>query len=366
MPVLAETESWLTTLQAAGAALGHLWESEGALHFGDWKREWATVREYAGVFEASFRKLWVLAGADRVSFLQGMITADVRSLAPGRGTYAAAVTVQGRVVSDLRVYALEEEIWLDAPTRRADRLREHLAHYIVADDVEFREPEWVPLLAVEGRSVDTVLASLPGFPLELARSLPLHGNVEVVLNKHRLRVAAVTHTGERGYLFIGPPNAFPLLWAQLVHAGARPVGRLALDVLRLEAGIPLAGDDMDESSLIAEADLETAIAYGKGCYLGQEVVERIAARGQVQRKRVGFVCRGSALPERGAKVWHGGHEVGAVTSAGWSPALERGIGFAYVRRECWDPGTTLDSRWPQGRVEVEVVAMPFLELPVKL
>ncbi|GIW45635.1 MAG: aminomethyltransferase [Candidatus Binatia bacterium] len=364
MPVESERTTRRAALIASGAVLGTAQDGgEEALHFGDWKREWAAVREGVGVFDGGFRKLWALVGTDRVSFLQGMITADVARLGNGTGTYAASVTVQGRVVTDLRVFALEDALWLDVPRERADRVREHLSQYIVADDVEFADPPSVPLIVLEGRRAASLAQRWLG---EDVAELPMYGHREIVWNGLNVRVAAVTHTGERGWILFGSPAGFAHLWQEACALGALPVGAQALEVLRIEAGIPRVGVDMDESTLIAEADVEAAISYGKGCYLGQEVVERVAARGQVQRKRRGFICRGSALPVRGAGVFQHQREVGHVTSVAWSPALGCGIGFAYLRREVWEPGQILEARWAEDRASIEVANVPFLELPVKL
>ncbi len=351
------------TLAALGAEFGTVDGVHTPLHYGNWREEWSAVREGVGLLDARLRRLWVLVGSDRISFLQGMVTADVSRLPVGRGTYAAAVTVQGRVVSDLRVYALNDGFWLDVPASHAERLREHLERYIVADDVEFREAESAPLMILEGRLAPTLVADWLGNSVS---RMPWGAHEELWIDGHRLRVCAVTHTGEQGWIFWGRPQTLQLLWQQATQRGAKPVGWLALDVLRIEAGLPLVGRDMDESTLIAEAEIEQAISYGKGCYLGQEVVERIAARGQVQRRRRGFVCREGAPPQPGAKLFSDKREVGLVTSAVWSPALQRAIGFAYVRREAWEFGTVLEARWQQTKAVIEVARFPFLQVPVGL
>ncbi|GBD26675.1 Aminomethyltransferase [bacterium HR30] len=358
-----DRDFWTETLAPLGANFGTVEGLSTPLDYGNWRQEWAAVRERTGAFDGRLRKLWALVGGDRLSFLQGMITADVSSVPVGGGTYGAAVTVQGRVVSDLRVYVLEDELWLDVPVWRAQRLREHLERHIVADDVEFREPKWVPLTVLEGREAPTLIAEWLGSDVS---TLPLYGHREVSIGGYGYRVCAVTHTGEKGWIFFGAADSFPPLWQQALERGAQPVGWLALDVLRVEAGLPLAGRDMDESTLIAEAEIEWAISYGKGCYVGQEVVERVAARGQVQRRRRGFVCRGATVPEPGARLFMNDREVGTVTSVAWSPALECGIGFAYVRREAWEFGSPLEARWQQGKATVELTRLPFLQLPVDL
>lgn len=352
-------------LSSAGAVFGAGSMLAVPLHFGDPLAEWRAVRTRTGILDAGFRQLWSVVGTDRISFLQGMLTADVARVQPGRGVYAAAVTVQGRIVSDARVYVAEERVWLDVPASHALDLKRHLEQYIVADDVEFEAPpsREQPLFVLEGRQAHTTAAAVFGH--EVPRD-ELYRHVEVPFRQHKLRVVLVTHTGEMGYLLMGPPALAAEVWTEAIRAGATPVGWEALEVLRIEAGIPRVGQDMDRSTLIAEVGIEAAVSFGKGCYLGQEVVERVTARGQVQRRRVGFMCAGGERPPTGAKVYAGEREVGRVSSAVHSPALERIVGFAYVRREFWNVGQPLEVRWESGAARIEVAHVPFLALPASL
>jgi aminomethyltransferase len=172
-------------------------------------------------------------------------------------------------------------------------------------------------------------------------------------------VARVTHTGEPGYLIFGSPEIAPWLWERSVAAGAEPVGLEAWQAARVEAGIPWVGVDMDESTLISEVGLEEAITYGKGCYLGQEVVERVTSRGQVQRRRMGLVSLDPGVPQSGAVLESGEREVGVITSAAWSPALRAGIAMGYLRREVWEEGNEVIAVEAQGKRRLRVSRMPF-------
>jgi folate-binding protein YgfZ len=333
--------------------------AEGALpaRFTELSSEWAAVRKRCGLLDARFRGLLRVTGADRVSFLQGMLTNDVAKLAGGAGTYAALLTQQGRVVSDLRVYALSDELWLDVPAGRADAVRVALERLIVADEVEFATDDtWTPLVVIEGPHAARVLLgvageSLDGAPLFTHRALHVDGT--------QLRAATVSHSGENGYLLYGPSRVVSTLWERCQAAGAEPVGMEALDVLRVEAGIPWYGRDMDESMLISEVGIESAISFTKGCYLGQEVVERVAARGQVHRKLTGLLCAGAQVPPPDAKLMADGKEAGRITSAVWSPARESVIALAYVRREYWEAGTELRVTSSAVETTARVVTVPF-------
>jgi len=354
----ASVQAEFRELQAkAGAEWTSFQGIEVARHFGDWQNEWVALRRRCGMLDASLRSLSVARGEDRISFLQGMVTTDVASLQSGQGAYGAILTVQGRVVSDLRLFVLTEEIWLDFPSSHATRARQHLERHIVADDVELTaEESLIPLLVLEGPQAPRVALAIFGESVSDWR--PFSHRV-LNFDGVRVRVARVTHTGEPGYLIFGSPEIAPWLWERSVAAGAEPVGLEAWQAARLEAGIPWVGVDMDESTLISEVGLEEAITYGKGCYLGQEVVERVTSRGQVQRRRVGLVSLDPGVPQSGAVLESGEREVGVITSAAWSPALRAGIAMGYLRREVWEEGNEVIAVEAQGKRRLRVSRMPF-------
>jgi len=343
-----------------GAEFGWYAGVELPARFSDLQREWSAVRQRCGLLDARFRGLLRITGSDRTTFLQGMVTNDVARLQSGQGTYAALLNIQGKVVSDLRVYVLAEELWLDLPAARASTVRDVLENHIIADDVEFVADDRTALVVIEGpEAARTVMAAFG----ENVQDLVPFAHREVPLDGNSVRLATVTHTGESGYVVFGDPAASASLWRRCRAGGAEPVGMEALDVLRLEAGIPWYGHDMDESMLISEAGLEAAISYHKGCYLGQEVVERIAARGQVHRKLVGLMCEGQVTPPPDSKLVCDGNEVGWITSAAWSPARAAIIALGYLRREYWDAGVEMSVALPQGSTTARVTPLPFYVRP---
>ncbi len=343
--------------RAQGAAFAHFADRQLPARFTDVVGEYTAVRQRCGLLDAGFRGLLRLTGGDRTTFLQGMVSNDVASLREGQGTYAALLTQQGRVVSDLRVYVLADELWLDTPAARTATVRESLERFIIADDVEFAADEsWTPLVALEGPHAARVVLAVTG---EAVDGLQLFAHRPLTFDGTPLRVAAVSHTAEPGYLLLGPPDTAARVWEHCRAAGAEPVGMDALDVLRVEAAIPWYGRDMDESTLISEVGLEAAISYKKGCYLGQEVVERVAARGQVHRKLVGLACDGRAVPPPDCKLMKDDKEVGWITSAVWSPARQAVIALGYVRRECWQPGTEVQVALAEGPATALVKELPL-------
>ena len=318
--------------------------------------EWAAVRRHAGLLDGRTRRLLSLVGGDRVSFLQGMISNDVTKLANGGGAYAALLTIQGKLVSDLYVYVLADRLILDVPAGRDAAVRAALDRYIVADDVEFEDPAIHSLLALEGPQAAAILASVADAAVDDLRS---YDHRECVIAGHTIRCVAVSQSGETGFRLLGNADAVAPLWQGLLAAGATPVGLDTLGTLRLEAGIPWFGIDMDEETLVMEIGLEGAISFTKGCYLGQEVVERVAARGHVNRKLCGLVAAGSVIPPAGSPLLHDGKEVGAVTSATRSPALDRVIALGYVHRAAFEPGTTVHARLDSDQFEMTVTERPF-------
>jgi folate-binding protein YgfZ len=318
--------------------------------------EWAAVRRHAGLLDGRNRRLLSLIGGDRVTFLQGMISNDVAKLTDGDGTYAALLTIQGKLVSDLYVYVLADRLILDVPAGRHDAVRAALDRYIVADDVEFEDRTLDSLLAVEGPQAATILASVADTPVDGLRPW---AHRECVIGGRTFRCLAVSQTGEKGFRLLGNPDEVTPLWQSLLGAGATPVGLDTLGVLRLEAGIPWFGIDMDEDTLVMEVGLEGAISFTKGCYLGQEVVERVAARGHVNRKLGGLIAAGPVIPSAGTPLIYAGKEVGLVTSAAHSPALDRVIALGYLHRGACEPGTTVHAGLGSDQLEMTVTERPF-------
>lgn len=314
--------------------------------FGDLAHEGEVLRRGVGLFDGSLRAWLRMRGEDRVDFLQGMVSNDVRALAVGGNVYAAMLTQQGRVVSDLRIHAAEDHFLLDLPAHAAAAARASLEKFIVADDVEIEDVDAV-LVGLEGPACAATLAAVaPGASVTRLGATEIAGR--------RVVCAPSSVAGETGVLLALGTEDAPAVWQALRDAGAEPVGFEALDVARIEVGIPWVGVDMDEEMLVMEADLEHAISFKKGCYLGQEVVERVAARGHVNRRRVGLRFAGEPVVARTA-LYAGEQEVGWVTSSVHSPRLGRTIGMGYVRREHLAPGTVLRA----GAAEVVVAALPF-------
>jgi folate-binding protein YgfZ len=174
-----------------------------------------------------------------------------------------------------------------------------------------------------------------------------------------IRVVRTDETAEEGYDLWVSTGGLERLWERLRESGARPVGRAAWDVLRVEAGVVRYGVDVDAATLLLEAPLPESYSLNKGCYLGQEVIARITYRGHVNRKIVGFRFAGARLPPAGAPILVEGKEVGRITSAVLSPALGVGLALGFLRREHHEPGTRVEVQDGGELLSAEVAALPF-------
>jgi folate-binding protein YgfZ len=327
------------------------------LHYGDGAAEYRAVRESAGVVDRSMLGRVTVTGRDRQAFLQGMLTNDVVALAPGQGTAAAFLDAHGKVKALLRVYALDDRLLLELPAGLTEKTLEALDHFLISEKAYFEAADDAfAALAVQGPSAGPILARLAGRALDLAP----HAHVEVAIAGAPVRVMHRREGGVAGFhCWTIALHARPL-WEALVAAGARPVGMEALDALRVEAGVPWYGRDVDDTLIFPETRLESWVSYKKGCYIGQEVVARVKYRGHVNRALSGLVIEGDRVPARGARVVVDGKDVGHVTSPVRSPALGQPIALGLVRREHFDPGCPVGVDDGGGPLRARVAALPFV------
>lgn len=331
--------------------------------YGDVNREHGFLRQTVGLLDLSFRGRVVVLGADRQRFLNGQVTNDVRNLTAGQGCYAALTNAKARMVSDLNIYVLADEILLDFEPGLTATVIQRLEKYIVADDVQLADagPHF-GLLSLQGPRALDVLQSL-----RLSTSLPATRMAHTSLNHlefGELYLMNCPRLGSAGFDLYVPVDSMATVAEALrasaaVHNGG-VVGWRAFDIARIEAGIPRFGVDMDESNLAPETGLESmAIRYDKGCYIGQEIIARIRTYGQVTKSLRALLLSDALqrLPSKGEKLFLGDKEVGYITSATHSPALGKNIGLGYVRREANEVGTMLKLK--SGTAESDVTIVHF-------
>jgi len=313
--------------------------------------EYAALREGAALVDLGFRTVVRATGADRVTFLHGMLSNDVASLGPGAGCPALLLTIQGRVTADLRVAALGDALLLDVDVRARAALVEALEKLIIADDVELREPgEPLALIGVEGPGAARLLPDAAG--------LAPYAHAALTLAGVPVRVQRATELRGPGFVLHVPAAGAAAVWDALAAAGTRPCGMEALESRRVEVGVPRIGVDMDGATLALEVPVEDAISATKGCYLGQEVVARGTARGHVNRRLVGLRLEGPEPPP-GAPLVRDGKEAGRLTSVARAFGAGGLAALGFVRRECWEPGTELRVRHGHAVTLARVAELPL-------
>jgi glycine cleavage system T protein len=333
-------------------------------HFGNSAAEYAAVRSAVGFIDLAHRGLLQLTGADRVSFLQGMVSNDVKALKPGAGQYATVLNQQGKVLGDTRILCSENSLYLDLWEVIKDKIAGHLNRYLVADEVEIgdRTDEY-DIISLQGPQAEACLGRLVG-QAELPGRMAEHRMVNI--DDAQVCIVRASSTGEPGFDFIIPRSHFKNIAQQLTEAGKQFsgawVGEEAHNILRVEAGIPRYGVDFTDDNLLLEVGLDQAVSFTKGCYLGQEVVERIRSRGHVNKKLVGLTFEGQESANRG-DVLFADKPVGTITSAVHSPALGKPIALGYVHKDYWIPDTPLNVNHNGVSLNAKVTTLPFVRPP---
>jgi len=325
-------------------------------HYGDPAAEYRAVREGAGLGDRSLVGKALVTGRDRAAFLHGMVSNDIKGLEPGQGCPAAFLDAHGRVMSLLSVYALDDRLLLELPPGTTEKVLQAIDHFLISEKVSFEAAdEAFSVLSVQGPQSRALLEGLAGRALDLAP----HAHVEVEIANRPVRVIHRAEFTVPGFECWTAAEHGAALWEALGGAGARPVGAGVWEVLRVEAGAPSYGRDVDETVILPETRLESLVSYTKGCYIGQEVVARVKYRGHVNRALTGLVLERDQVPRPGATVAAEGKEIGRVTSAVRSIRLEVPIALAYVRREHLEPGTAVSIHDGDAQLPARVTALPF-------
>jgi glycine cleavage system T protein len=357
-------QSALTGFQKSlGAAFA---ERDGWLlpvNFGDSAAEYKAVRENVGLMDLSHRALLQFSGDDRVTFLQGMLSNDLRALSTFSGQYAAVLNQQGKVLADVRVLCAMNSLYVDFWEPLKEKILAHLNRYLVADEVEIADrSEEYATLSVQGSRSDALVRGLSG-ATDLPNDTAHHGMFHA--DGAAICVVRATYTGERGFDLIIAKADLLKIAQRLTEIGralgAAWVGQEALETLRVEAGIPIYGTDLSEDNLLLETGLEQHVSFTKGCYLGQEIVERVRSRGHVNRKLCGLLIDGTVSARHGDAIKTTDKQIGAVTSSVFSPRLGRAVALGYVHRDYWETGTPLTINRDGALMNARVTELPFVK-----
>ncbi|MFL6416683.1 MAG: YgfZ/GcvT domain-containing protein [Bryobacteraceae bacterium] len=300
------------------------------------------LRSRAAWIDFSGRGQIRATGEDRARLLHAMTTNDINRLEPSRGLYAFFLTAQGRIIGDANIYNLGDSLWLDTESETREKLLSHLDKYIIADDVTLEdETEIWAVIGVEGPdaldSVAPLGRDVPKSPFE----------IKPWSSGYVVHTAA---TGAVGLRILVPANEKPQLLEQLKHLSIPQATPEDVEIVRLENGRARYGEDISERYLVQETQILSAVSFNKGCYLGQEIVERVRSRGQVHRLLTPVRIRTSQVPAPGTKVRVGEKDAGEITSAAFSPALNEVVALAYVRTEHVGKGTRFSFGETEGYV----------------
>ncbi len=339
-----------------GATLGEYHGAVVPARFSNSRDEHQAVRTAAGLFDFSFRAKFAMKGRDRVRFLHRIVSNDVKSLAPGQGVYATLLNAQGQILADLRIYAAEDRLLVDTDRDLRTKALEVLRRYIIGDQVELEALD-LYALAFEGPRAPGLVEKT------LHIDLPRLKEFEHFAANYAgfpVRVVRMSNGGEEGYeVWVGAKGMMGLWGAA---CGQAPTYRMlacgteALESLRIEAGIPRYGSELAEDTLPLEANLLNALSFNKGCYVGQEIVERARSRGHVNWKLVGLFVDAGEPPAPGEKLIFDEKEAGEITSSCVSPTFLKTLGLGYVRQELAEAGTKLKTA---SGSRAEVRNLPF-------
>src|SRR5258705_3675564 len=304
--------------------------------------DYSALHEGAIIGAIAERRPIAVSGPDRGSFLQGLLTNDIPSLAAGQGCYAAWLTPQGRMIIDLHGLESGDMLLLDVPAADAEQTAGRLEQFHFTEDVQIANLAGsLRSVWLHGPTASQILTKLAP-PTEKFAAWTSYQNARAEIGGAPVAIARIDQLAVPGYVIYVDVQQEAPLTKLLVAACAVPATPPTLEAARIEAGYPVFGIDMSSDTIPLEAAIEDrAISLTKGCYVGQEVIIRVLHRGhgRVARKLVGLTLDGEAVPEPGAAIRGGDRQIGAVTSSAFSPALQRPIALGYVHRDFLEPGT---------------------------
>jgi folate-binding protein YgfZ len=343
-------------LVSAGAQMGEYCGVETSLSFADTRAEYRTLLADCGVYDLGWRAKIVLTGGDRIRWANGMVTNNVRDLPEGKGNYNFMLNAQGRIQADLYIYNMGDHLMVDTEWWQKAKILELFDKFIIMDDVEVADiGERLTAVAVQGPKALEVLRKEG---LTIADEVEPFKVAQMTWNGIGISVTRMeSKIAETYEIWLAAENA-PKLWDALIAAGAAPVGMDAIEMFRVAAGVPRYGVDITDKYIPQETEQFHALHFSKGCYLGQEIVERVRSRGAVHRHFTGFKVAGPA-PQNGVEAQVDGKKVGEITSALRVPVNgdEKTLALGYIRKESGEPGTKVQV---QGS-EAEVHDPPFKE-----
>ena len=301
--------------------------------------EYWAVKKNAGFSDISHLGRLTITGKDRSSWLNGLVTNDLSRLKENKGVHSVLLNTRARVIADLYICSMGDRFVVDTGNALSGKIRQYLEGFIVSEQVQIRDStDELTQLTIQGPAAANAIQESLGINVRDMKALD-------VLQLGPSLMIARDRTGTSGYDIILPKDESESVWQGLLlktgEVGAQPVGSKALEILRVEAGIPKYGVDVDENNIVLEAGYRDAINYSKGCYLGQEVVARATHIGRVNKQLAKLNIETQATIPSGTKLYSTDREAGYVTSSAYSLSRETTVGLGYVNRDYTKEGTSL-------------------------
>jgi folate-binding protein YgfZ len=344
--------------RSAGAKMGVWFGCSLPDEYGDVDAEFRYARESVALIDKNYRSYLLFTGPDRVRYLNAILTNNIKDLAAGQGDVSLLLNPQGHILAEIETYALPDSLFCVSYAMIRAPLIEVIDKYIIMDDVTLTdETERYATLALEGPKAAAVVQGVSGVDIATPDELSFRdGSVASI----PCRIVKRSPGKVPGAEFVVEREKLAELWQILSDAarkhGGGAMGYKALSALRLAQGVPWFSYDFGEKQIPHEAGLQdTHISYTKGCYTGQEIVERVRSRGQVNRRRVQLLFSGDTVPEPSALLTLDGKEAGYVTRAERISDPPRILGMGYVRKE----GSTVGSQLEWARGTAAVVKLPI-------
>jgi folate-binding protein YgfZ len=332
--------------------------------YGDVRGEYEAIRSGVAVLDLSAGGKLELSGKNTVQFLNGLVSNDVKTLEAGDGVLAAFPTLQGKLSALCRIYNLATHLLIELDAINREKIFKNLSRFVPAGEFFVNDvSEHFALISLQGPQTVEMVEALTDEPIAETPQYKIRERQVAHTNAY---IATHSRCGETGFdLFVPAEYSQKVREAILATGkdfGAREVGQAAFEIARIEAGVPREGVDAGENYIILESELESAVSYTKGCYLGQEIIARIHWRGQPAKRLRGLLIDAAELPPPGTEVFSSdGKRVGEITSGTRSIALDRFIALGYVHRYYLDPGTEFTLK--RGEAELgraELVELPFV------
>ncbi len=344
-----------------GAKFGEMAGCRTPLSFAGPLLEHKAVRESAGLFDRTYHGAIRISGTESAQFLNGLVSNDVKTLQPGRWLHAAFLTAHGKVKALCSIHNLGDALLLLNDPQTHDKVYSFVFPFSYAGDFKVEEASvQYRTISVEGPRSEAVIKEIC---FEPASDLGDDEWRNATIAGAPCLLRRYSRTGERGFLIMAAEAGVTDVWEFILMKGAfhgiAPIGLAAAEILRIEAGIPMYGSDIDETNMLLECGLPDYASFTKGCYVGQEAVAMATYRGHISKKLCGIIVESDSVPPNSAKLFAESKEVGRVTSSLASPSLGRTICLGYVKYGFFDVGKRLDVEMDHTTVQGQIVALPF-------